>query len=246
MTVEPAASEATVCLTRAGMARGGRDMLFALVSVFLFAFAFGVAASHAGLDGWAATFLSAAVFAGASQFASLELLVSPVPLIPLLLVVFAVNARHILMGAALYPWFGRLPFAQRLLPAALMTDINWVQAMHAYDRGERDMGYLVGSGLLLWVVWIAGTAVGAALVQTVPFDLDRLGLDLTFLLFFVCMLTGLRRARSDDIAWLAAGASALLAVQILPAHWHVMTGAIVGGIVGLTTQEWLSRRRRRP
>ena len=242
MTVEPSAPEATVCLTRAGMARGARDMLFALVSVFLFAFAFGVAASHAGLGSWAATFLSGTVFAGASQFASLELLVSPVKWIPLLLVVFAVNARHILMGAALYPWFGRLPFAQRLLPAALMTDINWVQAVQAYDRGERDMGYLVGSGLLLWIVWVAGTAVGASLVEAVPFDLDRLGLDLTFLLFFVCMLTGLRRTRRDDIAWVAAGASALLAVQVLPAHWHVMTGAIIGGIVGSATQEWLGRR----
>ena len=237
-----AGGEGRVCLTRDGMLRGAKDMLFALVSVVLFAMAFGIAARGAGLEGWAAVLMSGAVFAGASQFAALELMTSPVPWLPLLMVVFAVNARHILMGAALYPWFGRLPFAQRLLPAALMTDINWAQAIQAYDRGERDLGHLVGSGLLLWVTWLAGTAAGAALVDTVSMDLDRLGMDLIFLLFFVCMLTGLRRGRSDDIAWAVAGGTALVAWQVLPAHWHVLAGALAGGVAGLIHHE----RRRNP
>ena len=233
----PAAGEARVCLTSDGMLRGAKAMLFALVSVVLFGMAFGVAATGAGLDGWAAVLMSGAVLAGASQFAALELMTSPVPWVPLLAVVFAVNARHILMGAALYPWFGRLPFAKRLLPAALMTDINWAQAVQAYDRGERDLGYLLGSGLLLWVTWLAGTALGAALVDAVAVDLDRLGIDLIFLLFFVCMLTGLRRGRSDDIAWAVAGGTALLAWQVLPAHWHVLAGAVAGGVAGLVHHE---------
>lgn len=229
--------DAPVRLTGAGMLRGARDVAFALVSVVLFAMAFGVAARGAGLEGWAAVLMSGAVFAGASQFAALELMTSPVPWIPLLAVVFAVNARHILMGAALYPWFGRLPFAQRLLPAALMTDVNWAQAVQAYDRGERDLGHLVGSGLLLWVTWLAGTGLGVALVDAVTVDLERFAIDLVFLLFFVCMLTSLRRGRSDDIAWLVAGATALLAWHVLPAHWHVLAGALAGGIAGLVQHE---------
>ncbi len=230
-------AEAPVCLTGAGMLRGAKDMLFALVSVVLFAMAFGVAARGAGLDGWATVLMSGVAFAGASQFAALELMTSPVPWIPLLAVVFAVNARHILMGAALCPWFGRLPFAQRLLPAYLMTDINWAQAIQAYDRGERDLGHLVGSGLLLWVTWLAGTGLGAALVDAVTIDLERLAIDLVFLLFFVCMLTGLRRGRSDDVAWLVAGGTALLAWHVLPAHWHVLAGAVAGGVAGLVHHE---------
>ncbi len=201
------------------------------------------------MPGWKAgspTLLSGVVFAGASQFASLELLRSPVPWVPLVLVVFAVNARHILMGAVLYPWFGRLPFARRLLPAALMTDVNWALAVQAYERGERDMGHLVGSGLLLWVTWIAGTGAGAALGDAVAIDLDRFGLDLIFLLFFTCMLTGLRRGRGDDIAWLVAGATTLVSAALLPAFWHVLTGALAGGIAGLLAHERQQRRAGRP
>lgn len=227
-----------VRLTLDGMRRGARSMLFALVSVVLFGMAYGVAARSAGLDGWLAVLISGAVFAGASQFAALDLLGGgAVPWIPLALVIFAVNGRHILMGAALYPWFGRLPFRQRLLPAALMTDINWAQAVQAHDQGERDMGYMVGSGLILWVTWIAGTAAGVALVELATVDLARFGLDLIFLLFFVCMLTGLRRGRADDVAWTTAAVVALVAAHVLPAHWHVLTGAIAGGIAGLIVHE---------
>ena len=236
--------DAAVCLSAAGMLRGSRDVAFALISVVLFAMAFGVAARGAGLEGWATLLMSGMVFAGASQFAALELMTSPVPWIPLLAVVFAVNARHILMGAALYPWFGRLPFLQRLLPAALMTDVNWAQAVQAYDRGERDLGHLVGSGLLLWVTWLAGTGLGVALVDVVTVDLRRFAVDLVFLLFFVCLLTSLRRGRSDDIAWLVAGGTALLAWHVLPAHWHVLTGALAGGVAGLVHHE--CRHQERP
>jgi 4-azaleucine resistance transporter AzlC len=231
------APETPVCLTAAGMLRGARAMLFALVSVVLFGMAYGVAARQAGLDGWVAVMVSGAVFAGSSQFAALELLASPVPWLPLVLLVFAVNARHILMGAALYRWFGRLPLRQRFLPAALMTDLNWAQAVQAYDRGERDMGYLVGSGLLLWATWLAGTAAGAALVDAVGFPLEALAIDLVFVIFFVCILTGLRRGRHDDLAWLVAGTTALLAFWLLPANWHVLAGAVAGGIAGMVAED---------
>lgn len=239
-------AEQAVCLTGAGMLRGGRAMLFALVSVVLFGMAFGVAAKEAGLEGSVAVLLSGAVFAGSSQFAALELLASPVPWLPLLLLVFAVNARHILMGAALYGWFGRLPLAQRLLPAALMTDVNWATAIQAYDRGERDMGYLVGSGLALWVTWLAGTALGAALVDAMTVSPEALAIDLVFIIFFVCILVGLRRGRLDDLAWLVAGAAALLAYWFLPANWHVMIGALAGGLAGMLAQNRHERRRAIP
>lgn len=224
------------------MLRGARAMLFALVSVVLFGMAFGVAARQAGLEGWAAVLLSGAVFAGSSQFASLELLRSPVPWAPLLLLVFAVNARHILMGAALYGWFGRLPLRQRLYSAALMTDLNWATAIQAHDRGERDMGYIVGSGLTLWLTWIAGTAAGAALVDSFALPVEALALDLVFIVFFVCILVGLRRGRIDDLAWLVAGGAALVAYWLLPANWHVLVGALAGGVTGMAVQDRRQRR----
>ena len=49
-------------------------------------------------------FMSVAIYAGASQFAALDLWYAPLPLATLALTVLAVNARHILLGASLAPW----------------------------------------------------------------------------------------------------------------------------------------------
>ncbi|WP_228709322.1 AzlC family ABC transporter permease [Raoultella terrigena] len=47
--------------------------------------------------------MSLLVFAGYAQFAALGLWGEPVPLVTLAATVFAINARHLLMGATLYP-----------------------------------------------------------------------------------------------------------------------------------------------
>ncbi|WP_234578498.1 AzlC family ABC transporter permease [Raoultella terrigena] len=53
------------------------------------------------------------VFAGYAQFAALGLWGEPVPLVTLAATVFAINARHLLMGATLYPWLRYLSPAKR-------------------------------------------------------------------------------------------------------------------------------------
>lgn len=73
------------------------------LSLFVIAFgaAFGLAATQAGLTESSAILMSTLVFAGASQFAALDFWGTQVPIVPLVLTVFAINARHLLMGASL-------------------------------------------------------------------------------------------------------------------------------------------------
>ena len=75
------------------------------ISLFVVAFgaAFGLAAIQKGLEPLQAILMSTTVFAGASQFAAVDMWGSEVSLIPLMAVVFAINSRHLLMGASLYP-----------------------------------------------------------------------------------------------------------------------------------------------
>ena len=88
---------------------GFRRMLPIALFVMVFGAAFGVAATQAGLAEGVIVTMSALVFAGASQFAALELWGPQVPVLPLMVTVFAINARHLLMGASLHPWLRHLP-----------------------------------------------------------------------------------------------------------------------------------------
>ncbi|HEX6978880.1 MAG TPA: AzlC family ABC transporter permease [Alphaproteobacteria bacterium] len=214
-----------------GVRNGFRRMLPLAIFVVPFGIAFGAAAIEKGVSPALAILMSALVFAGASQFSALDLWTAPLALIPILLTTFAVNARHLLLGAALYPWLSACPPRQRFAIVGVLSDPNWALATKAYESGERDAGFLVGSGIVLWIVWLAGTAIGA-LVGSDLGDLSRYGFDVLITVYFLTILIGLWRGRDDVLPWLAAAGAAVVAADLLPPGWYVVVGGLAGGIVG--------------
>lgn len=203
------------------------------LSMFVVAFgiAFGLAATQAGMSKLEAVIMSALVFAGASQFAVLELMREEIPLFAILLTTFAINARHLLMGASLYPWLKQLPTTKRYAILTLISDANWAFAVQDYQQGERNLGILVGGGLALWFAWVAGTWLGLVLTQGIP-DPKTLGLDMVLGCFLLTMAVGGKKDLRVLVIWATAAAVALLALAWLPPNSHVVAGALAGGLVG--------------
>ncbi|WP_029348800.1 AzlC family ABC transporter permease [Bosea sp. 117] len=233
MAQSPESHRGGAVLTLDGVRRGALAMGPVLIPIFVFGAAFGIAARGAGLEGWAAALMSAVVFAGASQFAVLDLWQTPVPWVPLLLATFAINARHLLLGASLRMLTRGLAAWKRYAAMLVLSDLNWAALIAAEARGERDLGYLVGGGLAMWVVWLGATVLGAVAGGLTLADVQRYGLDLVLVVFFTTTLVGLHRKRIDDLPWLVAGLAALAAVWWLPPNWHVLVGGLAGGIAGL-------------
>ncbi|MBZ0332264.1 AzlC family ABC transporter permease [Halomonas sp. ANAO-440] len=219
-------------LDLAGILVGIRRMAPLSLFVVVFGLAFGVAALSRGLSGLEAMLMSALVFAGASQFAALELWGPEIPLLPLIATTFAINARHLLMGAAIQPWLAHLPTAQRYGSVVIMSDSNWAMAAADYQKGETNVGMLVGGGIALWVTWLFGTLLGVLFGSGIE-EPQRFGLDVIMGCFLLAMLVGGRRDLSMLLPWAAAALAALAAMAWLPVHSHVIVGALAGGLVGL-------------
>ena len=218
-------------LTAAGARRGFRDIWPVAAFVVPFGIAFGAAAAEKGISWPYATAMSASVFAGASQFAALEFWSSPVAVVPLLLVVFAVNARHILLGASLVQWLRGLPPGRRHASAALISDANWAYALERRLQGEEDVGVLVGSGAAMWLAWVSGTFFGAAFTDRV-IDPATLAFDTVMVTFFATVLVGLFKGEKTPWPWIVAAVTALAGSWMLPGGWHVLIGGVAGGLTG--------------
>ncbi|MDR9426447.1 MAG: AzlC family ABC transporter permease, partial [Marinobacter sp.] len=108
------------------------------ISLFVVAFgaAFGLAATQKGLLPLEALLMSTAVFAGASQFAATDMWGSEVSVLPLIAVVFAINSRHLLMGASLYPMLKDVSPGKRYGLLLLLTDANWAVSAQDYQNGN--------------------------------------------------------------------------------------------------------------
>lgn len=161
------------------------------LSIFVIAFgaAFGLAAVQTGLENPSTVLMSTLVFAGASQFAALELWGVQIPLVPLALTVFAINARHLLMGASLYPWLRHLSPAKRYGVMLVASDANWALSMQAFNRGKPGFGLLLGGGLALWSFWIFGTWLGIYFGGAIH-DPKSFGLDMVMGCFLLAMAVG--------------------------------------------------------
>ncbi|MEJ5138071.1 MULTISPECIES: AzlC family ABC transporter permease [Acinetobacter] len=204
--------------------------------VVIFGAAFGLAATQTGLDNSSIILMSSFVFAGASQFATLELWGAQISLIPLIVTVFFINARHLLMGASLYPWLRHLPPIKRYSILLVISDANWALSLQAFNRGESGMGLLFGGGIALWLAWVLGTGLGFYFGNVIHHP-ALLGLDMVMACFLLAMVVGGQKNLRILIIWTIAACSSLLAYWYLPENSHVVVGALFGGIVGIFWKE---------
>lgn len=205
------------------------------LSIFVIAFgaAFGLAAAQAGVDGNMAIAMSTLVFAGTSQFAALDLWAAEIPLFTLVITVFAINARHLLMGATLYPWLNHLPRGKRYGVMLVASDANWAMSMQAFSHEKPGFGILLGGGLALWLFWVIGTWLGIYFGNVVS-DPKRFGLDMVMGCFLLTMVVNGEKNLRMLFIWSVAAIASLLAYRFLPENSHIIVGALAGGLAGLT------------
>ncbi|UVJ45648.1 AzlC family ABC transporter permease [Pseudomonas sp. LS1212] len=215
---------------------GFKQLLPISLFVVVFGVAFGLAAAQTGLDDASTLLMSTLVFAGAAQFAVLDLWGEHVPIVPLIITVFAINARHLLMGATLYPWLRDLPRAKRYGVMMVVSDANWAMSMQAFNSGKPGMGLLLGGGIALWSAWALGSWLGLYFGSAIQ-DPVSLGLDMVMGCFLLAMVIGGQKNLRMLIIWTVAAGSSLLAYWYLPENSHVVVGALAGGLLGAVWTE---------
>ncbi|WP_420550617.1 AzlC family ABC transporter permease [Litorivicinus lipolyticus] len=211
------------------MRQGALSVLPFCVTVVPFGVAWAVAAQAAGLPDWMTLAMSAVVFAGASQFASLELLGGQGSLLAICLLTFAVNARHVLMGTTLYPDFGRYSFGRQAAMVMTLTDAPFALIQNEPDRAKR-IGLIVAGGWLVWLAWVLGTVIGL-LFGSVIGDPALYGFDAVMPVFFLVVLVSAFRGRRSLLPWISAAVVAIAWQRVMGGNWHVLVGAVVGGVV---------------
>jgi predicted branched-subunit amino acid permease len=225
---------ATARWTLQGFAIGARYALPIVPPTLVFAMAFGTVAAQKGVTLVEAMLMSALVFGGAAQLASMEAWnppLTPSVIVTLAMITAVVNMRLLLMTASFRPWLGNLPAWQSYPTLLFTTDASWLIAERYRAEGGSDASVLLGSGLLLWIIWVPATVAGHVLGALVS-DPRTFGLDQVMPIFFVAMLVPLWRGPRRAIPWCVAGAVALVVQTFVPGYWYVVTGALAGSVAG--------------
>ena len=214
-----------------GVVDGAAKGLVLAPTLIAFGLGVGVLAATKGLTALEIALMSAWVYAGTAQMASLQVWAEPLPLLALVLTVLAMNARYLLLSAALRPHYGTLPYWQVYPGLAIFGDGNWALAIRDATERRPDAGFLLGSGLVMYLPWIAATIAGHLFGQALG-DPRRLGIDFMLAAFFATMAVGFFRAARSVAPLIVAIVVAIVVQKLIPGPWYLFAGALAGSLVG--------------
>ena len=213
-------------MQRSRIRDGVRAALPLAVAPLLFSAAFGVLALDAGIGPLGAIVMSATTFAGSAQFAAATILDNGGGAASAIVAALLLNARYVplsLAVASIFPGSRR----RRLLESQLIVDESWALA----GRGGRfDYGLLAGVGIVLYVLWVGGTALGTVVGDL--FDPEAIGLDAAFPALFLALLAPYLRSRRALLTAAVAAAITLALLPIAPPGVPIVAAALAA-LIGL-------------
>ena len=174
--------------------KGILDILPLMIPVVPFGIIYGVIGVEIGFSPMEVFAMSFVIFAGSSQIAFAQLFAAGASPLVMISSVAVINSRHILYGAVLAEYLGKLRLIWKILLSYLMADQAFSVSSAYFKKNIKNKNvhfHMLGSGLTLWSLWQLSTLIGIVLGNIVP---AQLGLEFAIpLTFFSLILSELRK-----------------------------------------------------
>lgn len=227
--------------TFAAGARAGLPVVLGYLGIGLAA---GVVERAAGLSYAEILLLSMVMYAGSAQFVVTSMVALASPLSAIVLTVFFVNLRHLLLSAALAPYFRALPAWKNTLLGLQLTDETFVVAAGRFARRPpAGAAWMAGLNLAAYATWSAANLAGAVFSaqfagSTMATKVLGFALPCMFAGLLVLQLASRPRLRIALYVALATAALAVAVQTAQPGPWAVIIAALLGASLGLALEKW--------
>ena len=165
-------------------------------------------------------------FAGSAQFAAASILDSGGGAVAAIVAAVLLNARYVPLSLAVASIFHGSR-RRRAVESQLIVDESWALAGRT---GRFEYGVLIGAGLLLYVVWVGGTALGTVIGDLL--DPEAIGVDAAFPALFLALLAPYLRDRRALLTAIVAGAITLVLIPVSPPGVPIVAASLAA-LIGL-------------
>ncbi len=146
--------------------QGVKDCLPTVFGYLSIGIAAGVIAKTAGFSVIEIAFMSTLIYAGSAQFILAGMYAAGAPASAIIFTVFFVNLRHLLMSAALAPYFTKIPLFKNVIIGSQITDETFgVAVQQAAQKGYLGEKWMMGLNVTAYLNWILATVIGGFLVS---------------------------------------------------------------------------------
>jgi len=206
----------TIADPRAAFLRGVRHGLPFFLVIMPFGMLFGVLGTEAGLNTSEVVAFSLTVFAGAAQFAALQMMQTQAPIWAILATAMVVNLRLLMYSVALTPHLGRAPLGIRAIIAYFLVDQSFALASAEYARRPEmtvpeKTAYFFGVVLPVTAMWLAANIAGSQMGQAIP---PEYALDFALPITFLALVSPMLRSLADLAAALVSAGGTLALIWL--------------------------------
>ncbi|WP_282940082.1 AzlC family ABC transporter permease [Paenibacillus sp. RC67] len=222
--------------------QGVKDCLPTLLGYISIGVAAGVVMTTAGLSISEITLFCLLLYAGSAQFIAVGMIASSSSITAIAITTFFVNARYILLSAALSPYFKHLSSFKNLLVGTLLSDETFGVAMNkAVKTKEINEKWMHGLNLTAYLGWWGANLIGAFLGQWIS-NPEQWGLDFALVGMFIGLLVlsmvGRNNIRRDLIVGIIALAVGVGSTFIVSGSLGIIVATVVAATVGMVMEKW--------
>lgn len=206
----------------------GLPLLMGFIPV---AMTFGILCRSTGLSFLFCTLMSVAVFAGASQFMALNLVLAGSGVPEAIFATFLVNIRHLLMSFSLSERIQEELRPWRPLVGFGITDE--VFSIASFRKKQLGQGYLISLQIVAYGSWVLGSVAGFLVGGFLP-NVLKVGMGIAlYALFIALLLPEVKRSSQAGLVALLAGAFHLI-IQgsgLLPGGWSLSLAIFLAALL---------------
>ncbi|MGG1664549.1 AzlC family ABC transporter permease [Brevibacillus sp. NRS-1366] len=222
--------------------QGVKDCIPTLLGYLSIGFAAGVLEKTAGLSIMEITLLSVLLYAGSAQFIAAGMIAAGSSATAIMITIFFVNLRHILLSAALSPYFRHLSVFKNMLVGSLLTDETFGVAINeAAKKKHIHEKWMHGLNLTAYLNWIIANIAGAYFGQWIA-NPERFGLDFALPAMFIGLLVlaivSRKRIKLDVVVAICAVIIAVGVTIVYPGNLGVIVATVVASTIGMVIDKW--------
>jgi len=200
------------------------------------AITYGVLAAQSGMSLVELTLMSALVYAGASQFMGVNMIIASASMIEIVIATFVLNFRHFVMSLSFMNDIrDHVSLRGRAGISLGLTDESFAVAAINQDKAKnsRAVYFYIGIFLSGYLAWVLGSLLGGVLGEVIPEKLSQsMGIAL-YALFIGLLVPTVKKEWRFGLIALFAMLINTIASQFMSSGWAIVIGTVLGGFSGV-------------
>ncbi|GAA3400975.1 AzlC family ABC transporter permease [Paenibacillus hodogayensis] len=222
--------------------QGVKDCVPTLLGYLSIGFAAGVVGKTSGLSVAEITLMSALIYAGSAQFIVAGMIAANGSAAAIIATVWIVNLRHLLLSAALSPYFRHLPPIKAMGIGSLLTDETFGVAMNQpANKTLISERWMHGLNITAYLNWILATLAGAFFGKWIT-NPEKFGLDFAlpamFIGLLVLQMASRRKIRKDLVVAISAVVAFVGLNLVVSGSMAVIGATIIAATIGTVVEKW--------